>query len=61
MKSRCSSGKFWPRQSMLSSSHMYFPGPIFICHRVVEEMSLIPGTLIHLHKLSLVVGDLATM
>lgn len=46
---------------MLSSSHMYFPGPIFICHRIVEEMSLIPGTLIHLHKLSLVVGDLATM
>jgi len=24
-------------------------------------MSLIPGTLIHLHKLSLVVGDLAAM
>lgn len=46
---------------ILSSSNMYFLQPIFIHQGIFEEMSLIPGTLIHLHQLSLFRGDLGVM
>lgn len=38
-----------------------FPSSIFIHQGIFEEMSLIPGTLIHLHQLSLFRGDLGVM
>lgn len=44
-----------------SSSHEHFLQSIFTHQGIFEEMSLIPGTLIHLHQLSLFRGDLGVM